>query len=94
LSQTVERYKQILQDVNASQKKKAGAVRGLVCAGISQTVVKAWMLKGAPNGAEISKLKWNLSIRSGVPAWQRKQSVERLLELGIPSEQISAWARQ
>ena len=94
MSQKIEQWKAVLQDSTASQKKKATAVRGLIVAGISQTAIKAWMLRGAENGPEISKLKWNLSIRSGAPAWQRKRSVERLLELGISSEQISRWAQE
>jgi hypothetical protein len=93
LSQKIEQWKLILQDSNATQKKKAGAVRGLISAGISQTAVKAWMLKGTQNGAEISRLKWTLSIRSGASAWQRRDAVARLLEFGISSQQISEWAR-
>jgi len=94
VSQQIEQWKLILQDSAASQKKKATAVSNLICAGISQTAIKAWMLKGAPNGAEISRLKWIVSPKSGAIASQRRQAVLNLLELGISSEQISAWARQ
>jgi hypothetical protein len=94
LSQTVEKYKQILQDVNASQKKKASAVRGLIVAGISQTTIKAWMLRGTENGAELSSLKWIVSPKSGAIASQRRHAVLRLLELGISSQRISEWVRQ
>jgi hypothetical protein len=93
LSQKIEQWKEVLQDCNATQKKKAGAVRGLISAGISQTAIKAWMLKGTQNGAELSGLKWTLSIRPGATAWQRRDAVKRLLECGISSEQISEWAR-
>ena len=94
MSQTVEKYKQILQDVNASQKKKSSAVRGLIVAGISQHAIKSWMLRGTENGVELSSLKWIVSPKSGAIASQRRQAVLRLLELGISSQQISEWARQ